>query len=356
MVPVRASWSSVGEGAALAVAAPAGFAAPGSGVPVVTQAPARARREQARAARAAAREDMKASDPRDMDRRLCQSGARRCPADGLRGTGRRRRTPLAPSGAFQPLQSPPARMLAPTFGSLRMRLLLAILLAATAAAAHAQAPRPPDPRAGAEPRWNQVELQADASREVQNDTVYATLASEVTDADPARAASQVNRAVGEALKTAGAARNVKARSGGNTTFPMYDKGQKLVGWRSRAEIRLESQDFEAAATLIGKLQSELQLSSLSFGVSRDLRRKTEDELIRDAVAAFKARAEVATSALGGRSYRIQRVALNTFGMPVPVAAMRAPPAADAGFASAPPPMQAGTTPVQVQASGTIEVE
>jgi predicted secreted protein len=236
-----------------------------------------------------------------------------------------------------------------------MRLPLAILLAAAAAVSHAQAPRPPDARSG-EPRWNQVELQADASREVQNDTVYATLASEVTDADPAKAASQVNRTVGEALKTAAASRNVKARSGGNTTFPVYDKGQKLVGWRSRAEIRLESQDFEAAATLIGKLQSELQLAGLAFGVSRELRRKTEDELIRDAVAAFKARADVATSALGGRSYRIQRVALNTFGMPVPVAAMRAPPAADAGFASAPPPMQAGTTPVQVQASGTIEVE
>jgi predicted secreted protein len=237
-----------------------------------------------------------------------------------------------------------------------MRLPFAILLLAAASAAFGQGQRPPEARGPCEPRWNQVELQAEAAREVQNDTVYATLFTEITDPDPAKVASQVNRAIGDALKTASAYRTVKARSGGNMTYPIYDKGQKLTGWRSRAEIRLESQDFEAAATLIGKLQSELQLAGLSFGVSRELRRKTEDELIRDAVAAFKARAEVATSALGGRSYRIERVALNTFGMPVPIVAMRAPSMADAAVAAAPPPLQGGTSTVQVQASGTIEVE
>jgi predicted secreted protein len=236
-----------------------------------------------------------------------------------------------------------------------MRLPFAILLLAAANAAFGQGQRPPEARGPCEPRWNQVELQAEAAREVQNDTVYATLFTEITDPDPAKA-SQVNRAIGDALKTASAYRTVKARSGGNMTYPIYDKGQKLTGWRSRAEIRLESQDFEAAATLIGKLQSELQLAGLSFGVSRELRRKTEDELIRDAVAAFKARAEVATSALGGRSYRIERVALNAFGMPAPIVAMRAPSMADAAVAAAPPPLQGGTSTVQVQASGTIELE
>lgn len=237
-----------------------------------------------------------------------------------------------------------------------MRFPLAIaLLAATAV--HAQAPRPPEGRAAGEPRWNQVELGAEAVAEVQNDTVYATLFTEVTDADAARAASQVNRAIADALKTAGTYRSVKARTGGNMTYPVYEKGQKLVGWRSRAEVRLESQDLESAAALIGKLQSSLQLGNVAFGVSRELRQKTEDELIRGAVAAFKARADVATSALGGRSYRIQRITLNTGRMPPPIALRAQAMAADAaGPAAAPPPLQGGTSSVEVQALGTIEVE
>lgn len=238
-----------------------------------------------------------------------------------------------------------------------MQLLVALLLCAAAVASHAQTSRAPEPRPPGEERWNQVELQAEATREVRNDTVYATLFTELTDVDAAKLAAQVDRAIAEALRTAGVVRGVKAKSGNSMTFPVYDKAQKLTGWRARAEIRIESQDFESAAALIGRLQSKLQLANLAFGVSRELRRRTEDELIKEAIAAFKSRSEVVTSALGGRSYRIQRVALSTGGIfPPPQPWLRAQAPSSAELAAAAPVFEGGTSALQVQASGTIEVE
>lgn len=231
-----------------------------------------------------------------------------------------------------------------------MKPAIAILAFAFSAAAAAQGP-------AVELRWNQVDLQAEATREVQNDTVQANLYVELTDANPAALAAQLNRATSEALKTASEFKTVQARTGGNTTFPVYDRNQKLTGWRGRADIRLESKDFAAAAQLVGKLQSSLQLGQVSFAVSPELRRKTENELIVDAIAAFRSRAEVAAKALGAKSYRIRRVSLNTQGaFPQPRPYMGRVAAASAADAAPPPPLEGGTAVVTVGAAGTVEVE
>ncbi len=111
------------------------------------------------------------------------------------------------------------------------------------------------------------------------------------------------------------------------------------------------------ATLIGKLQSSMQLGGILFAVSPELRRQTENELMTEAVAAFRSRADIATKALGGGSYRIRRVAINTGGPipgPRPMMAERAMAAASP--AVPPPTFEGGTSMVQVSANGTVEVE
>jgi predicted secreted protein len=229
------------------------------------------------------------------------------------------------------------------------RLLLALAGAVCATAAFAQPP--------IEPRFNQVDLQAEVAREVQNDLMNASLYVEAGDPSAAKVADQLNRVSAEALKTAGEFKAVRARSGYTQTYPVYDRANKLSGWRGRSEIRLESKDVQAMAGLIGRLQSTMQLGGVSFTVSPELRRQTENDLITDAVAAFRARADIATKAIGGRSYKIRRIGLNTGGFapgPRPMAAGRAmaPQSAEV----APPTFEAGTSMVQVTANGTVEVE
>ena len=205
------------------------------------------------------------------------------------------------------------------------------------------------------PRYNVVELQAEAQRELPNDTVTASLYVELNDANAAALAAAVNKAANEALRVAREYGSVHVRSGNNQTYPVYAKGNVLQGWRARAEIRLESKDFEAASRLIGKLQSGMQLGNIAFSVSPQARRQAENELIAEAIAAFKARAEIVRGALGGRSYKIQRLNVNTgYSAPPPRFAVARVMAAGAPEVAA-PNFDGGVSVVTVTVGGAIEV-
>ncbi len=203
------------------------------------------------------------------------------------------------------------------------------------------------------PRHNLVELQAEAQREVPNDTLRASLFVELNDANPANLADRVNRATNDALRIAGEFKSVRVRSGNNQTYPVYAKGNVLQNWRGRAEILLESKDFAAASALIGKLQANLQLREMSFSVSPEARRQVENELVAEAIRAFKARAEIVRGALAGRAYTIDRISLSAgrSGPPPRYAMARAMAAAEV----APPEVEGGVSTVTMTASGTIEV-
>lgn len=209
--------------------------------------------------------------------------------------------------------------------------------------------------AATEPRYNSVELQAEAQREVQNDLLNAVLFVELNDANPATLANAVNKSVNEALRIAKEHKNVRVRSGNNQSYPVYAKGNVLQGWRSRAEVRIESRDFEAASALIGKLQATMQLGNLSFSVSPEARRAVENELITEAITAFKARADIIKTALAGRSYKLQRLNVsNGYNAPQPRFAMAARMTAAAPEVAA-PNLEAGVSVVTVNAGGAIEV-
>jgi len=207
----------------------------------------------------------------------------------------------------------------------------------------------------AEPQhYNVVELQSGAEREVSNDLMQAVLYIEQNDANPQQVANTLNRATNEALRVAKDYPAVKVRSGNNQTTPVYTRANQLQGWRGRAEIRLETRDFAAGAALIAKLQTSLQLGGVSFAVAAETRKKAEDELIGEAMAAFRSRAELVKGVMGGRAYKIQHISLNT-GYSGPPRPMLAAMAKSADTVTA-PVLEGGTSVVSVQVAGSIEVE
>ena len=208
-----------------------------------------------------------------------------------------------------------------------------------------------------EPRYNQISLRAEVSQEVPRDLMLVTLYSEEQNADPAKLAAQVTEAMNKALGKARAVKEVKVSQGSRNSYPIYDdKGQKITGWREHAELRLESADFPALSTLTGQLLQDLKMGGMTFTISPKTRTQSEDALLKDAVAAFKARAQLATEALGGKGYKVVSMNLNSSGyqQPFPRAAMMMKSAmAD----SAPTPeVEAGTSQVSMNADGTIEVQ
>jgi predicted secreted protein len=201
------------------------------------------------------------------------------------------------------------------------------------------------------PLFNLVTLSAQAAREVANDTLHATLAAEAEGSDPAQLADGVNRTMRRALDLARGYGGVKVRSGNYQTYPVYDR-TRIVRWRVRQELRLESTDFGAATELIGKLQASLAVTQFSHGVSGEARRQAEDALIGEAIAAFEARARLASQALKAKGHRLRDLNLATEGPLPPRPLVMRTMAADA----APPALEAGSTRITVTASGTVQLQ
>ncbi|CAM3309402.1 hypothetical protein BZK31_03955 [Pseudomonas floridensis] len=213
------------------------------------------------------------------------------------------------------------------------------------------------PTLAEEARYNQISLRAEVHQEVQRDLMLVTLYTEAQDSDPAKLAAQITETVNKALGQARQAKDVKIRQGSRNSYPIYDdKGQKITGWRERAEVRLESADFAALSKLTGELLGDLKMGGMDFSISPSTRKASEDALLKDAVTAFKARAQLVTEALGGTGYKLINLNLNTSGYPQPY--LRAPVMmmkASREDAAPTPDVEAGTSQVSVAADGVIEV-
>lgn len=222
-----------------------------------------------------------------------------------------------------------------------MRLIIAVLLFASLTAA-AQAP---------EALFNLVSLTAQAERDIANDLLTATLAAEAEGADPAQLSDSVNRSMQRALATASGYKSVKTQSAGYQTTPVYDKN-RVVRWRVRQEMRLESADFAAATELIGKLQASLMMTALNLSVSAETRRKAENALIAEAIAAFDERARVVRDAMKAKGYRVKDLQISAGGAPPRPMLMQARALSEA----APPAVEPGSTRVVVSVSGSIQLQ
>lgn len=213
----------------------------------------------------------------------------------------------------------------------------------------ARADAAPDPK-------NRVDFQVEASREVVNDWIQAVIGSTEEDADAARLADRINTKMSRALAVAKAATGVRVESGGYSTYPIHQDG-KLRRWRASQDLVLESADIDAITTLVGELQSELQLRTIGFSISPERRRSVEDELIAEALAAFKERAEIVRKNLGARSYELVQVSINTSGGQPP---MHHRVEMDSGVMSASrvaaPALEGGSSRMAVHIGATIELE
>jgi len=138
-------------------------------------------------------------------------------------------------------------------------LLFSILVLMAATSAVAQAPQ--------QPFFNVITLEASATADVPTDTLTVTLFVEEQGPDQGVLATRVNARLEEALARAKKEPRVEVHSGNYQTTPVYDRANQITGWRTRADIVLESRDFKAVSALAGALQPGLKMQSMTFSLS-----------------------------------------------------------------------------------------
>ncbi len=204
---------------------------------------------------------------------------------------------------------------------------------------------------------NQVSFSVAAEREVANDWTTGLIGTTASGSDPAELASRINKQMADALALAKQAKGVKVTSGSYNTYPEYGDGNRIIRWQASQDLILESKDVDAVAKLLGKLQAQgLLLRSISFSVSRETQRKLEDELIAEAIAAFRARAALVAKGFGKASYGLIAVNVGGGGYQPPMPMMRGKMEMMSADAGAAPSFEGGTSHVRMDVNGTIELE
>ena len=229
-----------------------------------------------------------------------------------------------------------------------MKLMLSLIIALFAGAASA---------ADAPPLQPEVTVTASATANVPNDRMFAWLRVEADNADPGRAAAEVNAKMAKALARAKATPGVEVTTSGYSSWQVYDKGQPNR-WRVQQSMTLEGSDFATMAALASRLQGDdqLLLSGMNFAVSREARQKAEDSLTQQAIKSWQARAQQAARGFGYDTWRTGKVTVQT-GEPVRPIPMMRMQAAGAPAAAAPPVnVEGGNTDVTVTVTGEAVLE
>lgn len=210
-----------------------------------------------------------------------------------------------------------------------------------------------------EPRYNQISLRAEAQHEVAHDQMQVTLYIEEQDTDAARLATGITQTLNQALQTARQQPSITVKLGNRRSYPVYDKDtKKIIAWRERAELRLESTEFSQLSTLTAKLLQNLKMAQMQFSIAAKTRMHSEDQLLKEAISAFRARAQLVSEAFGSTSYKVVNLNLSSSGFSRPPiyarsAKMLSSPMANDAAPS--PEIEAGSTEVSIIADGVIEI-
>ncbi|MDR5764409.1 MULTISPECIES: SIMPL domain-containing protein [unclassified Caballeronia] len=200
-----------------------------------------------------------------------------------------------------------------------------------------------------------LSLSAQASAQVPQDVVNITLFYEQEAADPSSLTSTLNQRAEAALREAKGVDGVTAKSGSFTVYPSTDRDGKISVWRGRTEVVLESHDFAAASKLAGKMSSSMQVGSVAFSLSPEAQRAAEQKLVSQAIDSFRKQAQSAAQGFGYSNFTIREVNVGRSGaQPRPVMMMQSR-AMSADAKMAPIAMEAGTTTVTVDVSGSVQM-
>jgi predicted secreted protein len=168
-----------------------------------------------------------------------------------------------------------------------------------------------------QPFFNVVAIEASATSDV-TDTLTVTLFVEEQGPDgcPWRASTRA-RVMTRAKKEP----KVEAHSGSYQTTPVYDRANQITGWRTRADIVLESRDFKAVSALAGALQPGLKLGSMTFSLSRAAREAADAALLTEALSKFQERARAVAKGLGFPGFQLGQINVRNEGSvrPPPIA-------------------------------------
>jgi len=198
----------------------------------------------------------------------------------------------------------------------------------------------------------QVSLSVTATRSVANEVVQARVFASAKGGSFKIVSDEVKRQLDEAIRIIKANDKVKFQSGGmHTSSNRHLSASRSLEWNMQSDLLLESKSVQNMSELLGKLNM-LGIGGVDFYPTPQTRKKVEDEVVKDAIAAFHERAKL-IAATFGKKYKVSKLNVGNQGIYSPIRSGLA--FAQANSASS-IPLQSGESLVTVTVSGEIELD
>lgn len=200
--------------------------------------------------------------------------------------------------------------------------------------------------------YNLYQLSASAEDQIDNDLMKVKLLATHQAPQTFAASKVVNRQMAAALDTLKTTHNIQYQTGNYQTQPVY-QNQQIVAWKVSQDLELKSADTDQLTDVLGQLQQELQIASISFDISQPVRQKVENLLAVEVLNRFKERATLIQQTMGAIRYQIVALDLNTGIQRPPVG--RTLMRAEMASVSSAPAVEGGKSTINVVASGQIQL-
>ena len=203
---------------------------------------------------------------------------------------------------------------------------------------------------------NVFTLSASASGEAANDLMRASVVAQDEGEDASQLQSRINASTQWALARLKPFTSINVKTQDYQTYPKYDRKQKnIIGWRASQTLSLETDDVKAAGDAIRKLQERLTVSAIRFEPKSATRQAVEDQLINQALDAFKRRAQLIRSNMGEAGYTLLDIDVQTgFQGGRPILRSR-DQSVSSSVSIEEPGLQGGTSEITVQVHGRIQL-
>jgi predicted secreted protein len=203
--------------------------------------------------------------------------------------------------------------------------------------------------------YNQISLDATASAEVENDTMVVSLYAQEEGSKATTLSNKVNGKINWALKYLAQHKEIKVETENYSTVPVYNNNQ-VIAWRVKQTLKLESTNMPLMSEVLGELQEQLNLSGISFDVSREKREQETQLLIDQAITAYNKRATQIANKLQRDNYKIVNMHVTTSTSPIQHRYRKSTALMAEASSVVPPAMAAGDRTLSVRVNGTIELE
>ena len=195
-------------------------------------------------------------------------------------------------------------------------------------------------------------LSESAQRDVRRDRVRVSLRAEEVGADPAAVQAAINRRMTAALERARGVATVRVETGGYWVGEERREGAP-ARWRGNQTLTLVATDPAPALALAGELQQAGMLAAgIGWDLTPDAQRKVEDELVTEALARLRARADMVAREMNLVVARIGRMWVGDAATDRPMPMARGAPMAMSA-AAALPVAEAGDQTVRVAVRAEI---